>query len=327
MQSSALPTPALNCEIPFINSTEYVAGGQGFYGRAQGAAGFLKLPDGTFRADPNGALVQGSSAQYRTVASPTLPGDVYGDRWWDGPANRWLPVASSQIAPDGRSYVYGLGPEIHIVTVATASESIVFRQPSGAAPVWLVYRNDGIYLSVNNQYKGTGGSVQTLPADQVGVWRVDPGGAAPQRVLSQPIAGVMGNGTFVWAVDNETLTREDLASTRRDAWFSDQGRGMQILGVDPSGNPVVWTYGQAAGQLQLGLLEIWSVNAPNAATELYSETYAPLPKIYGVNVQEGPLAVDRHGVWFGASTGLYLYDPTGFHKVAEMPGIPVGPCR
>jgi hypothetical protein len=328
--SSTTPVSAgLTCEMPFISSSDFVNSGQSFYGRSQGTAGFLKLTDGSFRADPNGALVQdaGPQYQYRTVAQPVLPGDPNGNRWWDPSANRWLPVPSPQIAPDGTSYVYNIGPEVHVVTVATGADRLIFEQPSGVAPIWLVYRGDGILMTINNQYKGGGGSVITVPAEQVGVWRLDPGGAAPQRIDTQPLAGFIGAGTYLWQVENETLVRYDLASTRRDSWFFDAGRGMQLLAIDPAGNPIVWTYGLAPGQVQQGLLEIWVISGHNDAKQFYSETYGGVPHIYGINTQDGPLAVDRHGVWFGSTMGLYLLDTTGFHKVADAPGIPVGLCR
>lgn len=304
------------------------------YTTAQGTAGFLKLPEGTFRADPNGGLAQDSGGRYRTVAAPTLPGELDGDRWWDGQANRWLPVPSLQVAPDGTSFVYDLGPEVHLVTVATGADRVLFRQPSGLPPVnlstganRLVYRNEGIYLTVSDQYKGPGGSVLSVPADQVGLWRLDPGGAAPRRLLTQSVgeSGYMvtdmsGDGIVLWTVENGALVLYDLANSSKDAWFSDPGRAMQLLGVDPTGNPIVWTF--SGGQLK-----IWRVSGPNAADAFYSETYTGVPTIYGSAAQFGPLPADSHGVWLGATTGLFLYDASGLHKVAPTPGIPAGPCR
>jgi hypothetical protein len=271
-----------------------------------------------------------SPDQYHTVASPVLRGefDPAPDRWWDVVAQRWLPVANQQIAPDGASYVYRLGPEIHLVTVATGMDRILFRQPSGFTPVWLVYQPGTVYFSVNDKYKGPGGSVQSVSSDQVGVWQLDPAvGGSPHRLQSSPVAGLMGGGTTVWTVANDTVVRDDIVSGRADSWFTDPGRGVQLLGIDVVGDPIVWTYGPAAGAAQGGLLKMWRITGPNAASSLYSETYGGVPSIYGVNAQHGPLAVDSHGVWFGATTGLYLLDNGGFHKVAETPGIPVGPCQ
>jgi hypothetical protein len=337
--ASTTPVVAsLTCEIPFVSSSEFVSSGRQMYDLEQGTPGFLKLPEGSFRPDPNGAMTVGSNGRYHTVVKPILPGDSNSGLWWDGPANRWLAVPSLQVSPDGTSYVYNLGPEVHQVTVATGADRLLFRQPSGLPPVnlfglasRLVYRGDGVYLSVNDHYKGPGGSILPVPAGQIGLWRLDPGGAAPQRLLTQSVGGssfmvtdMVGHHTVLWTVENlRTLVRYDLASTRKDAWFSDPGRLMDILGVDPTGNPIVWTF-------EGGLTKIWLVSGPNAGNTFYSETYAyPSggPTIYGVNLYGFPLAVDRHGVWFGASTGLFLYDATGFHKVADVPGIPVGPCQ
>jgi hypothetical protein len=312
------PTPAQSptCEIAFVSSD---SSGQRIYSTDQGAAGFLTLPTGTFRPDPNGAMTQTSTGQYRTVAAPILQGGVDPDRWWDRPANRWLPVSNQQIAPDRASYVYEFGPEVHLVVIATGADRLLFRQPSGLPPIWLAYRGDGIYLSVNDNYKGPGGSVRTVPADQVGVWQLDPGGAAPRRLLTHPVAGFMSDPAIVWTVENDALVRFDLASGEKNAWFSDPGRGLQILAIDPAGKPIVWTYAD-------GLLKIWRVDGTSVAHGFYSERYTGVPSIYGSNAQHGPLAADSHGVWFGATTGLFLYDVTGLHKVADSPGIPVGPC-
>ena len=329
--ASASQNPAassLACEIPFVSSSEITNRGDRIYSTGQGTAGFLKLPEGTFRPDPNGAVVL-LPDQYHTVATPVLTGqyDTAPDRWWDDAAQRWLPVANQQIAPDGASYVYRLGPEIHLVTVATGADRVMFRQPSGFVAVWLVYRPDAVYFSINDNYKGGGGSIKSPPPDQVGLWKIDAAGGRVHRLVSSPVAGLMAGETTVWSVDNDSLVQKDVVSGKTDSWFSDPGRGMQLLGMDPVGNPLVWTYGAAPGAAQGGLLKMWRITGPNAALSFYSETYGGVPSVLGVNSQRGPVAVDSHGAWFGATTGLYLLDAGGFHRVAQAAGIPVGPCQ
>lgn len=271
-----------------------------------------------------------SQDTYRTVATPVLSGqvDTAPDRWWDALAQRWLPVANEQIAPDGASYVYRQGPEIHLVTVASGMDRIVFRQASGFTPVWLVYRAGALYFSVNDAYKGPAGSIRSVPPDQVGLWQLDPAvGGSPHRLRPSPVDGLMDGGTTVWRVTNDTLVRDDIGSGRTESWLSDPGRGMQLLGADPAGDPIIWTFGPVPGASQGGLLKVWQVTGPSAASLIYSETYSGVPSIYGANAERGPLAVDSHGVWFGATSGLYLLDRGGFRKVAAAPGIPVGACQ
>jgi hypothetical protein len=92
------------------------------------------------------------------------------------------------------------------------------------------------------------------------------------------------------------------------------------LGVDHAGLPIVWTFAD-------GHLEIWRVAAPNQATNFYSIDYTLTPAIFGPEMQQGLLVADEHGVWFGASDGLYIYDAAGFRKIATTSGIPAGPCQ
>ena len=313
-----------------------MAGDQRLYETGDGTAGFLKLPEGTFRSDPNGAMTQAASGAYSTTAVPVLPGaPFHRDRWWDGPANRWLPVPNQQIAPDGASYLYQLGPEVHLVNVATGVDRLIYRQPSGFPPAsyviphLLAYRGGAVYLGVKNFFKGADESVQSVPADQVGVWQIDPGGAAPRRVLPNSVNGIVDAGSVFWAVENDntsppigTLVRYDLASARKDSWFTDPGNGLDLLGLDREGKPIVWTYDYQ------GHVKVWRVSGPNVAEAIYSETYTGYISLYGGNNSEfGTLVTDSHGVWFGSANGLFLYGATGFHKIAETPGIPVGPCH
>ena len=326
------PTQAqtLSCKIPFVASDQRV------YSTGEGTAGFLQLPDGTFSVDPSGVLTQGSSGQYTIGKAPVLPGAFFtGYRSWDEPASRWVPVPPQQTAPNGTSYVYQVGPEIHIVTIATGKDTVIYRQPSGfppanwAGPQLLAYVGGSVYISVNSTYKGQGGSLQSVPADQVGVWRVDLSGGAPQRVLASAVDGIItSDGYTVWTIENDsaspptgTLVRYDLASAQKSAWFSLPGSGMDALGVDSNGRPIVWTYDYQ------GNLKIWLVSAPNAAITIDSVTYAGnVPFYAGNNNEFGPLEFDSHGVWLGSTTGVLLYDHSGLHKVAEAAGIPVGAC-
>lgn len=228
-----------------------------------------------------------------------------------------------------------LGPEVHLVTVATGADRLIYRQPSGfppanySSPHLLAFQGDAIYVSVDTFYKTPGGGSSQVPVDQAGVWRIDPGGAAPRRLLTDGIDGILGAGGVIWSVEHDhtsprkdTLVRYDLASARKDSWFTDADSGMELLGLDRDGRPIVWTYDNQ------GHIKIWLVSGPEAAKDFYSETYAHYVSIYAGNNREfGYLAADSHGVWFGSTNGLYLYDASGMRKVADKPGIPLGQCR
>lgn len=340
--SSIRPTPAgvqspspttstvMLCELPFV------AASQRIYETGDGTAGFLKLPGGTFRADPAGSMSQAPSGQYFVGAAPALPGAFFTpQRSWDATVKRWVPVPPQQVSADGTSYVYQVGPDVHLVVVATGTDKVIYRQPSGFPPTnWsgpqlLTFVAGGVYFSVDAAYKGSGGSAITVPADQVGLWRIDPASGQSRRVLSVSAVGLITtDGTALWTIfeDNAssptgTLVRYDLSSGRADQWYSVSGSGMDLLGLDPAGNLIVWTYDYQGG------LKIWRVSPPNGAAAIDSETYSGNVPYYGGNQFEfGPLVTDEHGVWFGSTNGVFIYHQSGLNKVADAAGIPVGQC-
>jgi len=323
----------------------FIAASQRIYETGEGTAGFLKLPEGTFRADANGTLTQASSGQYFLGSSPALPGTFFtGYRTWNPTAKRWLPVPAQQVATDGATYVYQAGPDVHLVTVATGADKVIYHQPSDMPPInlaglWLLAYVDGVvYLSVNSVYKGPGGSLQSIPPDQVGVWRIDPAVRPPSRVLTtggsvsggtRGVIGLIANdGKALWAVEDDssspptgTLMRYDLGTAQVARWFSVAGDGMDLLGFDSGGNAIVWTYDYQGG------LRIWIVSAPDTANAIDSETYSGnVPFYAGNNSEFGSLVTDSYGVWFGSISGLFLYNQAGFRKVVPATGIPIGQC-
>ncbi|MGA8921766.1 MAG: hypothetical protein WB682_01360 [Candidatus Dormiibacterota bacterium] len=329
---SPMPTPTLapTCEMPFV------AASQRMYSTGDGSAGFLKLPEGSFRADPDGSITQALSGQYFVGRSPALPGAFFtGNRSWDVAAKRWLPVPAEQVAADSASYIYQVGPDEHLVMVGTGTDKVIYHQPSGMPPAnWagtqlLAYIDGSVYLSVHSTYGGEGGSVQSIPPDQVGVWRIDVAGGPPTRLLTFALDGLITNdGTKLWTIEDNnadpptgSLVTYELKTAQATQWFSVPNSGMDLLGFDTNGNAIVWTYDYQ------GDLKIWIVSAPNAVVAIDSETYSGnVPFYSGNHLEFGSLVSDRHGTWFGSVNGLYLYDQSGLHKVAEESGIPVGQC-
>lgn len=329
---SPSPTPSTmsSCEMPFV------AANQRIYETGEGSGGFLKLPSGAFRADPAGALTQTASGQYFVGASPALPGAFFTPhRSWDAPATRWVPVPGQQVSPDGTSYVYRAGSEVHLVIVATGVDKVIYRQPSGlpptnwAGPQLLTYVAGGVYISVSATYGAQGGSVISVPADQVGVWRIDPAGGPAIRVFNVSVDGLVApDSSALWSIADDnaspptgTLMRYDLKSGQADPWFSVPNSGMDLLGFDSFGYLIVWTYDYQGG------LKIWKVSRPSTAVAIDSETYGGnVPYYAGNNFEFGTVVTDQHGVWLGSVDGVFLYDQSGLHKVAEATGIPVGRC-
>ena len=282
------------------------------------AVGFLKLPNDVFQAD--------STATAPLPPSPAQPGHFpgYGSHpWWDPSAKRWLPVALSAVGPDQKTYAYSSGDGLHLVVITPTADRLLYPYPTGVEGAQvLAYLAAGVYVDVPTAIKTGGGGSYSNPVDQVGVWRVDATSGAATRILPTDVGGSLQGGAL-WSVQvlaaGETLVRTDLSSGQQANWFTDLGRSMQFLGVDHAGYPIVWTFAN-------GHLEIWHVTAPDKAVSFDALDYAGNAPIYPPEITEGPLIGDDNGVWFGATDGLYIYDATGFHKVAATPGFPAGPC-
>ena len=306
--TSPSPTPQIACELPYL-----ITNGQSpFF-----AVGFLKLPDDVFSPDPTA----GSTLPPGGVQASPVPGGGGAQPWWDAQARRWVPVDLSSVSPDGQSYVYLSADGLHRVLVATGADQLVYRRPQGVIGGQVLGYEAEVYIVFPSGVKdGTGGFI-TNPPDQVGVWRIDLAAKTGTRIRSSDNAGSMASGAL-WITPplGDSLDRIDLGTGQETVWFSDPGRSIQFLGVDHAGLPIVWTF---AG----GHLEIWRVAAPNQSTNFYSIDYAGAPAIFGPEMQQGLLVADEHGVWFGASDGLYIYDTAGFRKIATTSGIPAGPCQ
>lgn len=283
------------------------------------AVGFLKLPDDVFTPDPTaGSALPPGGVQASPVAGATQP-------WWDAQARRWVPVDLSSVSPDGQSYVYLSGDGLHRVLVATGADQLVYRRPQGVLGGQVLGYQADVYIVLPSGVKDGAGGVITNPPDQVGVWRIDLASKTGTRIRSSDIVGSMASGAL-WITPvsgnqlGDSLDRIDLGTGNQTVWFSDPGRTIQFLGVDHAGLPIVWTFSG-------GHLEIWRVAAPNQATNFYSIDYTGAAEIFGPEMQQGLLVADEHGVWFGASDGLYIYDAAGFRKIATTAGIPAGPCQ
>ena len=305
--SSHASAAGLACEIPYLTTN----------GSATGeyiAVGFLKLPGGTFRTDPNAVSNLPPAGVEATYSGES------GRPWWDAQASRWVPARPTSTSPNGQTYYYVGKGGLHEVTVTTGIDDVVFPQPQGVHGGDLLgVQADGVYFVFPAAVKdGSGGSLSN-PPDQVVVWRYDPSTGSTMRVRPSDSVGDLGGGAL-W-IGGDSLVRVDLATGARSDWFSVQGMSVQFLGVDEGGVPLVWTFDNR------GHLEIWRISDPNQATSLYSVEYTGNPPIYGPEAIQGLLTADEHGVWFGANDGLYLYDQTGFHEVSSVAGLPAGACR
>jgi hypothetical protein len=211
------------------------------------------------------------------------------------------------------------------VLVASGADVLVYRRPQGVLGGQVLAYQTDVYIVFPSGVKDGMGGVKTNPTDKVGVWQIDVAAGTATRTRSSDIVGSMAAGGL-WmspvsgSAIGDSLVRIDVVTGQQVVWFTDPETMIEFLGLDHAGLPIVWTFAD-------GHLDIWRVAAPNQATKFYSVDYTGDPPIFGPEMRQGLLVADDHGVWFGASDGLYIYDTSGFHKVADTSGIPAGPCR
>jgi hypothetical protein len=302
------PVPTVVCTLPFLTTN----------GRSSiTAVGFLKLPDDVFRPDP------AADSALPPAGVQAIPGPAARQPWWDAKAKRWVPVSLASVSPDGQSYVYMSTDGVHRVNVATGADVLMYRQPQGVVGGQILGYPADVYIVFSSAVKSGHGGVIANPPDKVGVWKIDVAAGTARRILTSDSAGPMAEGAL-WSTPSsgstDSLVRTDLGTGQQTIWFTDPGRMMRFYGVDRAGLPIVETY---AG----GHLELWRVAAPDQAKKFYSLDYTGAPSLFGPEMQGGLFVTDEHGVWFGTSDGLYLYDGAAFRKVATTSGIPAGPCQ
>ncbi len=145
--------------------------------------GFVNIPAGTFRVDPN-ATVQ------------DLPGsDPLGERMYSAQLKRWLPASSRTISPDGRSYAYTKllpegatfssfsSSELHVVDAARKIDHRVWSYP-GSIDV-TGWNSSGILA----QAVPLNGGVSRL-------WWVDPGGRGVSPAPNDADPTSLNSATF-----------------------------------------------------------------------------------------------------------------------------------
>lgn len=320
---SGLPITALSfsCRLPFVQ------------GRGSGSqAGFVDFPSGAFTPDPTAP-----------------PNATYYDR----AVSRWLPVARSEVAPDGRHYAYTTGgisltggpPRLHVVDAATDADRVIDLSPLDQPPfdeprhpnVYAVadYAADGIYI-------GTSGDVGPFPPH----WRVDPasgiitdlGKQADPAQRSTTQAHVVDDGTghgWVSVFDSRDphpalsamdgrpkpneVVRRNLSTGADEVWFYHPGFMVRLIGAFVGGGLLVED--QAATNPSV-VFEYWLVTTPG--TSRLIDTRGDL-----VGLGEG--LADSHGLWLGsydkAYRGLYLFASDGTVKrVSDLPGEPANGC-
>jgi hypothetical protein len=279
------------------------------------------MPSGSFTPDPDSGIVPEGNL-VRSQAQPIVHGQAGGFVGeaisYDPAQARWLPVASTLVAPDGSKYAYTeflprSGPasveatRIHVVEVGSATDRVVYDQGDYQT---IHFGREGVYLLA-----GSGE-----------LWRLDP----DTRALA-PVTSV-GRGWYVtadaaWALDaanfvygrrqvTDRVLRLDLKNGSTGEWFAVPGASLRILGFDGEGFPVVVSR-------QNGIEDVFLVAVANSGTKLPTGSL-------GVTVVSGAVG-DDHRLWLGTDGGVYVYSSDAVLRKASSgvfgPALRVaGPC-
>ena len=148
-------------------------------------------------------------------------------------------------AQTGNSYVY-VGPDgLHRVDVATGLDTLIYVRPRDVfGGEVLGYQADSVYIVVPSAVKDGAGGLNSNPADQVGVWRIDDTSGAATRIRPSDIVGSMAAGAlWITSISGSppegNLVRIDLTTGQETVWFTEPGRTVQFLGADVAGSPIV----------------------------------------------------------------------------------------
>jgi hypothetical protein len=236
------------------------------------------------------------------------PDNFNGQSSYDVQAGKWVPVPSSAVSLDGRSYAYGLGitegggsnGTVHVIDVVTGQDRKVWAGAGGAQV--LGYLSSGVYFL--EQLGGSGPAV---------LWVVDPARpSAARRIGPMPNSwgGRLVGPVGMFAIGNDSagqpnrVDHMDLATGSVSTWFVNPTvpNTMHLLALDGQGYPVVATDSSR-------VLVITGVNQSVVIADGSNVSFQP-ETAFG----------DGHGVWFGEPGSVWLYDrAAGLRKVFGMP--------
>ena|ERR1700686_639870 len=298
--------------------------------------GFVTLPGAAFTSDPASKLTfDGATNTFRTEASPVLHGPNSGSTLsYDPGHGRWLPVDTTAVSPDGASYAYAQGivppdaqgpivpsgSHIHVVAIKTGADRIVY---SGQLLAVVGWRREGIYLT-HPCAEGCG--------EAGGLWLLDPSAGSLQQVVPLPtpnperVGAVTWSGLgggAAWAVTGDPsnpnsppdrLLRHDLNGGPEEPWFTKAGSQMSLLTVAGT-QPIVSVFTAAE-------TDVWLVTGRNQA-QLLVATHASQTNglLYPTVARR-----DANGIWFGSSSGVFLWANGSINELYSQRASPAGVC-
>jgi hypothetical protein len=200
---------------------------------------------------------------------------------------------------------------LHVVEVLT-DRQVTFDAGDGSDPlIVLDYAANGIYLTTFGYH---------------GLWLVNPRNGDTNRLAELSLVqGSAGDGFFwVGAVNPndphpiagaaaDELDLLNLADGTRVPWLYLPGTSVHFVAQDVNRHPVVIT-----STVEINSVQLLYLPGPGISRTI--------PQTNGLPNISDPLS-DLHGVWFGASDGIYLYSEAGaLRKVSSQPGLPANGC-
>jgi len=252
------------CQLPVYGFAPYQAGSQHVYD-----VGFLDVSTGKFTWVPS-PLSPAQEAQLDGTNSPVIT--------YDRSASTWVPVKAAWIAPDGMSYVYLAGDDIHLRSVRSQADRLLL---AGKVPALLGWSGGLIYYATRDKYASdlwvldpaTGRSHQVVPMQSMSEWWY----AGPNAIWGSPYY-------------SGKIARYDTKTHAVTSW-SAEGL-VELIGLDASGNPIVLQTGRVAVMHGDG-----SVSSLDSADQLF-------------NAEDLTVVADSDRIWL-SSTGqrLWVYSP------------------
>jgi hypothetical protein len=273
--------PLSECELPIYGFAPYQAGAPNVYD-----VGFLDLATKTFTPAP---MSIASADQTRAVLGNEFPAISY-----DRAAGAWVPAKASRVAPDGMSYVYPVGNDIHLRSVRTQSDRVFQTKRDAAASSYpsteaflIGWSGELIYYAVRY---GTGSDL----------WTLDPTTGTQSEVLRIQAGSEWwyAGPNAIWGSAYYTgkIARYDTNTRVVSSWSLD---GLvDMVGIDSAGSPIVLVGDRGA---ETGRLAIMRTNGTSTPVGASSNVF-----------QSGTLAVvaDADRIWISASgQRLWVYSP------------------
>ena len=204
--------PLFECALPVYGFAPYQTGTLKVYD-----VGFLDLSTRAFTPAP---MSIASADQTRAVLSNESPALSY-----DRAAGAWVPVKGSWVAPNGMSYVYVVGSDIHLRAVRSQADRVLLSNKS----VFLIGWSGGsVYYATRDGYASD-------------LWVLDPVTGKNRRVV--PMQSMtewwMAGPNAIWGSPyySGKLARYDTKTNAVSSWSVDGL--LELVGLDSSGNPIV----------------------------------------------------------------------------------------